>query len=58
VGTQYEVTRPESDEYAAYAQRIAYLIDPGGVIRRAYEVSDVEGFAELVLEDLPDLLKS
>lgn len=58
VGAAYEVTRPDGDELAAYAQRIAYLIDPGGVIRRAYEVTDVEGFAGAVLDDLRTLRRA
>lgn len=51
-GTNYEVTRDPDDERAALPQRIAYLIDPGGVIRKSYEVTDVDGFAAHVLGDL------
>lgn len=56
-GEAYEVLREPDDPYAAFAQRIAYLIDPSGVIRRSYLVKDVNGFAAQVLDDL-DLLKS
>ena len=35
-----------------FAKRIAYLIDPEGVIRRAYEVKDVNAFAESTASDL------
>jgi peroxiredoxin Q/BCP len=52
VGDRYEVTRPSGDERAGYALRIAYLIDPAGNIRRAYEVTDTGGFAQQVLDDL------
>jgi peroxiredoxin len=52
------VTRPADDERAGYALRIAYLIDPEGTIRRAYEVTDTAGFAELVLGDLAKLSAS
>jgi thioredoxin-dependent peroxiredoxin len=52
VGAQYEVTRPADDERANFAMRIAYLIDPDGIIRKAYEVTDVSGFAAEVLDDL------
>lgn len=58
VGMRYEVTRPEGDEHAAYALRIAYLVDPEGVIRKAYEVTDVNGFAGQVLDDLRELQQS
>jgi peroxiredoxin Q/BCP len=52
VGEVYQVTRPAGDERAGYALRIAYLIDPEGVIRKAYEVTDTGGFAQQVLDDL------
>lgn len=52
VGAAYEVLRSPDDQYAAFPMRIAYLIDPGGVVRRSYAVSDVAGFADSVLEDL------
>lgn len=55
VGRLYEVLRPADDQYADYAMRIAYLIDPEGTIRRSYEVSDVQGFAAGVLNDLVEL---
>jgi thioredoxin-dependent peroxiredoxin len=55
-GALYQVTRPPGDERAGFALRIAYLIDPEGIIRKAYEVTDPGGFAQQVLEDL-QLLK-
>ncbi len=55
VGQGYDVLRPPNDEYADYAQRVAYLIDPEGTIRRSYDVTDVEGFASMVLADLDTL---
>ena len=55
VGRVYEVVRPAEDQFADYAMRIAYLIDPAGTIRRAYEVTDVNGFADMVLVDLASL---
>jgi peroxiredoxin Q/BCP len=55
VGAQYEVTRAPEEQFAALARRIAYLIDPGGVIRKAYEVTDVQSFAGDVLADLDAL---
>jgi peroxiredoxin len=58
VGTAYEVLRGESDPYAAMPQRIAYLIDPQGVIREHYLVKDVDGFAGQVLDDLRRLAAS
>jgi peroxiredoxin len=52
VGAMYEVTRPPGDERAGFALRIAYLIDPEGIIRKAYDVTDTSGFAQQVLEDM------
>jgi peroxiredoxin len=45
-------TREPGDEKVHFAKRIAYLVDPDGVIRRAYEVTDVNTFAADVLSDL------
>lgn len=55
VGRAYQVVKAPDEQYADFARRIAYLIDPDGVIRRSYEVSDVAGFAAAVLEDLNQL---
>jgi peroxiredoxin Q/BCP len=55
VGTRYEVARDPGEQFAEFAQRIAYLIDPDGVIRKAYAVTDVNGFAAEVLADLDAL---
>ena len=52
VGAAYEVTRDIDDKYAHYPKRLSYLIDPTGVIVRAYDVTDVAGHAEQVLRDL------
>lgn len=55
VGTAYQVTRPGDDERSGYPLRIAYLIDPNGVIRKSYDVTDTAGFAATVLDDLASL---
>ena len=52
VGKQYEVARPADDSYAHYPMRVAYLIDPSGVIKRVYDVKDVSAHASEVLADL------
>jgi peroxiredoxin Q/BCP len=51
-GEAYGVLRDRTEPYAAYPDRIAYLIDPEGTIAASYEVSDVAGFADAVLADL------
>ena len=35
-----------------YAKRLSYLIDADGVVANAYEVSDVNAHAAMVLADL------
>jgi peroxiredoxin len=55
VGESYQVRRGPDAERANYALRIAYLIDPEGTIRKAYEVTDTGGFASEVLGDLERL---
>jgi peroxiredoxin len=52
VGENYEVTRPSDDERAALPLRIAYLINPDGIIDKSYNVTDVNLFADEVLADL------
>lgn len=44
--------REPDDKSADYPQRISYLIDPDGVIVKAYEVADPAGHAAAVLADL------
>ena len=54
VGVAYEVRDPGTEK-VHYAKRLAYLIDPEGVIRKSYEVKDVNAFAATVLADLDGL---
>jgi peroxiredoxin Q/BCP len=54
VGVAYQVREPGTEK-VHFAKRRAYLVDPGGVIRAAYEVTDVAGFADAVLADLERL---
>ena len=54
-GRAYGVVRAEGDQYAAYALRHSFLIDPDGVIARVYDVADVNGHAAEVLADLQRL---
>ena len=55
VGAAYEVTRAANDPYANFPRRFSYLVDPHGVIVRAYDVTDVAGHAQQVLDDLVEL---
>ena len=54
-GRAYGVARPVGDQYASFARRFSYLINPDGLIVRVYDVADVKGHAEDVLADLKRL---
>jgi len=55
VGTIYGAARAPDDQYADYAKRISFLLDPNGVVQRAYEVTDTAAHADDVLRDLDEL---
>jgi peroxiredoxin Q/BCP len=55
VGESYDVVRDTGDQYAQFAKRLSFLIDPEGVVRRVYVVTDVAAHAADVLEDLETL---
>jgi peroxiredoxin Q/BCP len=54
-GRAYQAARPDDDPLASLPKRLSYLIDPEGVIRRAYHVTDTAGHAAQVLADLQSL---
>jgi len=53
--TIYGAARAPDDQYADYAKRISFLIDPDGVVQRSYEVTDTAAHADDVLNDLAEL---
>jgi thioredoxin-dependent peroxiredoxin len=55
VGERYEIRRGRDEKYPGTARRITYLIDPDGVVVRAYRVKDVPAHPGQVLEDLRGL---
>jgi peroxiredoxin len=52
VGELYETKRHPDEKYPDSPKRRTYLIDPEGVIRKAYRVKDVDAHPEEVLQDL------
>jgi peroxiredoxin len=58
VGEAYQVRRAPEEKGASTARRTTYLIDPEGVIRRAYRVKDIDPHPGEVLEDLRRLAGS
>ena len=55
IGTAYEALRPAEDPYPDFPRRVAYLIDPDGIIRKSYEVSDIPVHPGEVFADLREL---
>ena len=56
VADLYGSRRPPEDPLAPHVPRRAtFLIDPQGVVRKIYEVTDVAGHAQEVLADLKAL---
>jgi peroxiredoxin Q/BCP len=58
VGRLYEVEREPDDQYAGFPLRVSYLLDPEGVIRKTFAVSDVADHADSVLDALAALRAS
>jgi thioredoxin-dependent peroxiredoxin len=56
VGELYETKRAPVEPMPQWAKRRTYLIDPDGVIRKAYRVRDIEGHPEELLTDLRELV--
>ena len=52
VGRAYGVARPADEPYADYPRRWSFLIDPAGIVRIVYDVTDVAAHAGDVLDDL------
>src|SRR5919198_4532697 len=52
VGECYETKRSPEERSPEFAKRRTYLIDPEGVIRRTYRVTDIPAHPDQVLQDL------
>ena len=55
-GQAYETQRHPDEQSPEYAKRRTYVIDPDGIIRKAYRVTDIAGHPDEVLRDLRELL--
>ena len=55
IGAIYETKRAPEESSPEYAKRRTYLIDPDGVISRAYRVTDIPAHPDQVLEDIRSL---
>jgi peroxiredoxin Q/BCP len=56
VGARYETMRAPEDSSPENAKRRTYLIDPDGIIRKAYRVTDIPAHPGQVLEDHRELI--
>jgi peroxiredoxin Q/BCP len=52
VGELYETKRAPEESSPGYAKRRTYLIDPQGVIAKAYRVTDIPAHPDQVLEEV------
>jgi peroxiredoxin Q/BCP len=57
VGELYETKRHPEEPAPEHAKRRTYVIDPRGVIRKAYRVRDIPAHPDEVLADLGPLMK-
>jgi peroxiredoxin len=55
VGEAYGTARGPDEKFPDFPKRISFLIDPKGVVRKVYDVTDVAGHAAEVLADIGDL---
>ena len=55
VAERYETKRAPEEATPEWAKRRTYLIDPQGVIRKAYRVSDIASHPDEILADLDTL---
>jgi peroxiredoxin Q/BCP len=52
VGASYETKRADEEPSPEFAKRRTFLIDPGGVIRKVYRVTDIAAHPGEVLDEL------
>ena len=52
VGQAYGVAKGPDEQYADFPRRRSFLIDPGGIVRKIYDVTDTAGHPQQVLDDL------
>ena len=55
-GRAYETLRAPEEPVPDQAKRRTFVIDPDGVIRKAYRVRDIPAHADEVLDDLRAML--
>ena len=56
VGEVYDVKKGPDEQWADFPRRRSFLIDPDGVVRKIYDVTDTAGHPQQVLDDLIALM--
>jgi peroxiredoxin len=51
----YGAKRAPDEQWPDFPKRVSSLIDPDGIVRRIYDVTDPGGHADVVLTDLDEL---
>jgi peroxiredoxin Q/BCP len=52
VGEAYDVAKGPDEQYTDFPRRRSFLIDPDGVVRKIYDVTDTAAHPQQVLHDL------
>lgn len=52
MGEAYGAKKGPDEQWPDFPRRVSFLVDPEGVVRRVYEVTDTAGHAQQVLDDL------
>ena len=55
MGEVYGAKKKPDEQWADFANRLTFLIDPEGVVRKVYKVKDVAAHPDEVLEDIKAL---
>ena len=55
LGEVFDVAKGADEQYPEFARRKTFLIDPQGVVRKIYSVSDVAAHPDEVLADIKQL---
>jgi peroxiredoxin len=52
VGNAFGAAKGPDEKYPDFPKRLTFLIDPQGVVRKIYEVSDIPAHPDAVLSDI------
>jgi thioredoxin-dependent peroxiredoxin len=58
VGALYETKKAPEEQWPDNAKRRTYLIDPDGIIRKAFRVTDIPGHPQQLVNHLHELIRA